>query len=89
MAELIHEHVTHVRAPEGPTFIARTYGEQRSDGTWVGWLEFSPTDDQILKLRTDRETSQPNRRALEYWSSGLEPVYLQGAFERAQLVTIT
>jgi hypothetical protein len=87
MTELIHEHATHVRAHEGPEFVARTYGEERSDGTWIGWLEFAPIDEGIPKLRTDRETSQPNRRALEYWATGLEPVYLEGAFERAQLVT--
>jgi hypothetical protein len=86
MAELIHEHATHVRTPAGPTFVARTYGEERPDGTWIGWLEFAPIDDRIPKLRTDRESSQPNRQALEYWSAGLEPVYLEGAFERAQLV---
>jgi len=34
-------------------------------------------------LRTDQETSQPNRGALEYWADGLEPVYLQGALARA------
>ena len=64
MAELIHEHATHVRAPEGPRFVERTYGEKRPDGTWFGWLEFAPIDHQISKLRTDRETSQPNREAL-------------------------
>jgi hypothetical protein len=87
MAELIHEHTTHVRAPEGPKFVARTYGEERSDGTWIGWLEFAPINEPISKLRTDRETSQPNRQALEYWSTGLEPVYIKGAFERAHLLT--
>jgi hypothetical protein len=50
-------------------------------------VEFTPIDNQISKLRTDRETSQPNRQALEYWSTGLEPVYIEGAFERAHLVT--
>jgi hypothetical protein len=35
-------------------------------------------------LHTDRETSQPNRAALEYWADGLEPVYLEGALARAQ-----
>jgi hypothetical protein len=87
MAELIHEHPPRVRAPEGPTFVARTYGEERPDGTWIGWLEFAPIDDRIPKLRTDRETSQPNKQALEYWATGLEPVYLEGAFERAHPVT--
>lgn len=87
MPELIHEHATRVRSPEGFRFTARTYGEERTDGTWIGWLEFASIDDSEAVLRTDRETSQPNRRALEYWSTGLEPVYLEGAFERAQLVT--
>jgi hypothetical protein len=87
MAELIHEHATPVRAPEGPVFVARTYGEKRSDGSWVGWLEFVPTEADVPTLRTERETSQPNRRALEYWSTGLEPVYLEGAFERAHVIT--
>ena len=35
-------------------------------------------------LRTDQETSQPNRSALEYWADGLEPIYLEGALARAQ-----
>ena len=35
-------------------------------------------------LRTGRETTQPDRRALEYWASGLEPLYFEGAFERAR-----
>ena len=29
------------------------------------------------------ETTQPNLEALRYWASGLEPVYLEGALERA------
>ena len=38
-------------------------------------------------LRTERETTQPNRGAVAYWADGLEPIYLEGAFNRAQLVT--
>jgi hypothetical protein len=34
-------------------------------------------------LRTGRETTQPNRDAVAYWASGLEPVYFEGAFVRA------
>jgi hypothetical protein len=66
MAELIHEHATHVRAPEGPTFVARTYGEERPDGTWIGWLEFAPINNQISKLRTDRETYRPSLRPVTH-----------------------
>ncbi len=59
-------------------------GNQRPEGTWQGWIEFQPTDPSHPVLRTDQETSQPNRAAIEYWASGLEAIYLQGALARAQ-----
>jgi len=34
-------------------------------------------------LTTERETTQPSREALLYWATGLEPIYLEGAFARA------
>jgi hypothetical protein len=49
---------------------------------WEGWLEFLPLDGGE-PLCTGRETTQPNRDALAYWASGLEPIYFEGAFERA------
>jgi hypothetical protein len=73
-----------VIAPDGTTYNVLSYGEERNDGTWMGWLEFEPTDDSRPTLVTDQETSQPNRTTLEYWATGLEPVYFEGAFERAQ-----
>ena len=87
MAELIHEHSTSIRTPDGERFIARIYGAQRNDGTWEGWLEFVPLTGKAPVLRTERETTQPNRGAVAYWADGLEPIYLEGAFNRAQLVT--
>jgi hypothetical protein len=33
--------------------------------------------------RSQIETTQPNRGALAYWASGVEPVYLEGSLERA------
>ncbi len=33
-------------------------------------------------LRSARETTQPNLTDLEYWATGLTPVYLEGALER-------
>jgi hypothetical protein len=86
MAELIHEHGTHVRTEDGQRFTARTYGERLPDGVWGGWIEFVSVGTGTV-LRTDRETTQPNREAVAYWASGLEPVYLEGAFARAQVVT--
>lgn len=83
MRELIHRHSAHVRTRSGVLYEALVYGEPRPDGTWIGWLEFLPmTGGRVL--RTGRETSQPNRDALEYWAGGLEPLYLEGAVERAQ-----
>ena len=87
MAELILKHSTQVRSPDGRTYHACTYGEERSDGTWVGWIEFTPADGNGPTLRTDRETSQPNRITLDYWSTGLEPIYFEGAFARAQAIS--
>ena len=87
MAELIHEHSTHIHTAEGQRFVARTYAERQSDGLWEGWLEFEPIDGRGTALRTERETGQSSRDAMESWSLGLEPVYLQGAFARARLVT--
>lgn len=35
-------------------------------------------------LLTEQETSQPNRVAVDYWATGLEAVYFEGAFDRAK-----
>jgi hypothetical protein len=79
---LIHEHP--VRITNGDTiYTVRIYGSERRDRTWEGWLEFHSTDESKPVLRTGRETSQPNRVAVEYWALGLEPVYLEGALARA------
>ena len=80
---LIREHPANIS--EGDiTYVAWVCGEQRVDGTWEGWLEFHPTQGTGQVLRTDQETSQPNRSALEYWADGLEPIYLDGALARGQ-----
>ena len=84
MAELLQEYLTAVAGPDDTTYSVRSYGEERGDGTWIGWLEFSPDDLSKPTLSTAQETSQPNRTAVEYWATGLEPVYFEGAFERAQ-----
>lgn len=84
MAEMIQEYLTPVIDDGGAVYTARAYGQERPDGTWEGWLEFRPAEgSQGSVLRTGQETSQPNRSSLEYWASGLEPVYFEGAFARA------
>lgn len=79
------EHVTDLaipyRAPSGQEYAVSVEGLPRDDGTWAGRLRFASGGD----IRTtDQETSQPSRDALVYWASGLEAIYLDGAFGRAR-----
>lgn len=85
MAELLQEYSALVDGPDGTTYIVRSYAEERADGTWTGWLEFHPTDVGKAALRTGQETSQPSRVTVEYWASGLEPIYFEGALARARV----
>jgi hypothetical protein len=52
------------------------------DGRWQGWIELLPLGDGE-PVRSSRETTQPNRRDVEYWATGLTYVYLEGALHRA------
>ena len=81
MEELIQTYAEVLRDAQGVEYTVHAYGEARDDGNWEGWLEFHSTAGEVL--RTNRETTQPNREALRYWASGLEPVYFDGAFARA------
>ena len=84
MTKLLQEYTTVVVGLDETNYLIRTYGLERSDGTWIGWIEFHPTDSTKPVLKTEQETSQPNLMDLEYWATGLEPVYFEGAFERAR-----
>ena len=83
MAKLLQEYTTAVIGPDGTEYIVRSYGAERLDGTWTGWIEFHPVDVGKAVLQTEQETSQPNQMDVEYWATGLEPVYFEGAFGRA------
>lgn len=65
----------------GKQFHIEVEGEQRKDGTWSGRVVFV---DGKTRRTTGQETSQPDRKALEYWATGLEAVYLEGALARAR-----
>jgi hypothetical protein len=85
MARLIHTYTTAiVDAETGNAYRVEAWAAQRSDGLWEGWLEFVP-DGGAGVLRTGRETTQANLDAVIYWATGLEQVYLEGAFRRAVL----
>ena len=84
---LIHRHSARVRDRDGTVYIASVMGHERKDGTWAGCIEFTPAEGSGDPLTTGQETSQPSRRALDYWAGGLEPVYLEGALARARVRT--
>lgn len=67
---------------EGTRWLPLIYGAPRPDGTWEAWIEFRPLTDRAVRV-TDRETTQPSQAAVEYWVGGLEPIYFEGAFQRA------
>jgi hypothetical protein len=85
-AELIQQRGEHIRDAEGGAFAVRVLGQPRADGTWIGWVEFASLDGATV-LRTGPETTQSSREQVAYWASGLEALYFEGAFRRAQPVT--
>lgn len=66
---------------DGRSYTARACGRETDGGLWEAWLEFVPENGSPV-LRSERETTQPNRTDTEYWATGLTPVYLEGALRR-------
>ena len=84
MAERFHTYTHVVTDGQGVRHRVYAQGEQNELGTWNGWLVFEPEEAGKPVIRTDRETTQPEREDLEYWAGGLEPIYLEGALSRAR-----
>ena len=82
MAEVLMEFAEPILDRSGAAYIARACGAPVDHGLWNGWLEFVPVDGGT-PIRSARETTQPNRIDTEYWATGLTPVYLEGALQRA------
>ncbi|HKV07188.1 MAG TPA: hypothetical protein VJ725_03555 [Thermoanaerobaculia bacterium] len=82
MADTLLQFNDPLTGSDGKTYVARVCGRPALDSGWEGWIEFVPGDGSPV-LRSRRETRQPDRGALEYWATGLTPVYLEGALERA------
>jgi hypothetical protein len=66
----------------GLTYHPRAIGALAEDGMWQGWLEFLPVDGGEV-IVSGVESTQPEREHLVYWATGLTPVYLEGALQRA------
>lgn len=70
-------------------YHARAVGRPADDGMWEGWIEFTSIDGGSEVLLTGVESRQPEHSHLQYWATGLTPVFLEGALHRArQPVTV-
>ena len=83
MAEVLVEFTDPVVDEDGARYIVRACGAPTGGETWQGWLEFTDVDDGTT-IRSERETTQPNRTDTLYWATGLTAVYLEGALNRAK-----
>jgi hypothetical protein len=83
MSEILVKFDEPISTPDGRKFFAQAAGKEADGGLWEGWLEFLPADDSSEAVCSERETTQPNRKNVEYWAQGLTKVYLEGALNRA------
>ncbi len=82
MAEIVYERMLALADRQGtPYDLAVVYAE-RQGVTWAGWIEFVSVDGDRV-VRTDRETTQSSLQGVTYWATGLEPLYFEGALDRA------
>ena len=84
MSEVLVQFADPVLSNDGRAYRAQACGAATDQGLWQGWIEFIPLRAGGAPLRSPRETTQPNRVDAVYWASGLTPIYLEGALERAQ-----
>ena len=89
MRALVHERAVQLRGSNGVQYArVRIYAQPQDDASWAGWIEFLPADGSPT-VRTERETTQSHAGGVAYWASGLQPVYLEGALERAERLAMT
>jgi len=86
--DLVHTFSDVVRDREGRGYTASVHALRRGDGIWETWIEFRGLGRDVT-LRSQRESEQPNRRAVLYWTAGLQPSYLDGALLRATRARLT
>ncbi|MEP6693475.1 MAG: hypothetical protein ABJB39_02405 [Chloroflexota bacterium] len=83
MSEVLIEYEGVLTGDDGSGWVARACGKLGKGTVWDGWIEFVPVNAGARPVRSRRETTQPSRESLVYWATGLTPVYLKGALDRA------
>jgi hypothetical protein len=91
MSELLREHPTLVGGTDNgdAAYVAQIWGRALDDGNWEAWTVFVPVQRGAAMRRTERDTTQASREAVEYWAAGVTSIYLQGALARSRPVRIT
>ena len=91
MSELLREHPTLVGGTDNGdhAYVAQIWGRALADGHWEAWIVFVPVQQGAHMRRTERDTTQASRDAVEYWAAGVTSIYLQGALVRSRPVRIT
>ena len=84
MSEVLMEYDPVVSETDGSQWKPRACGRRGEGHMWEGWIEFVPLNRASSPVRSRRESTQPSRESLIYWATGLTPVYLRGALERAR-----
>lgn len=87
MSEELLEIENTIEDEHGRSHFATVLGSRRADGHWEGYVRFRDAEGHVLE--TERETTQPNRDDLVYWSKGLTYFYLEGALARAKRRALT
>lgn len=82
MAELLISYDAPVHHKTG-RYHARAVGRLADDKMWDGWFEFEPLDSDGPATIGPAETRQPEYHDLVYWATGITPVFLEGALNRA------
>jgi hypothetical protein len=88
MTEVLIEYDVVMTADDGSRWVARAVGRPGNGTMWDGWIEFVPLSAGVHPVRSRRESTQPSQESLVYWATGLTPVYLKGALDRALEVPV-
>jgi hypothetical protein len=83
MRELVHERDLTITDVNGALYDrVRVYADLQETGRWGGIIEFAAADGAST-VQTGRETTQTTAGDVARWALGLEPIYFEGAIDRA------
>jgi hypothetical protein len=82
MADVLVSYETPITG-EGGLYHARSVGRLAEDGMWEAWFEYEPLDDDGPVIVGTVESRKPESQYINYWATGVTPIYLEGALNRA------